>query len=76
MQAWRQKHQSNQPAESMFTRKIRVFAIGITGLFSICSQVWEAKNASARPLLSVSCQVWEPEQIFDRRAAGRQKLAR
>jgi hypothetical protein len=38
---------------------IHYFAFCVTGLFSVCSQLWERKNAKVFPLLSVSSQLWE-----------------
>jgi hypothetical protein len=47
------------PAGDTLPCQIHFFAFRVTGLFSVCSQLWEGKNAKVFPLLSVSSQLWE-----------------
>jgi hypothetical protein len=38
---------------------IHFFVLQITGFVSVCSQLWELKNAGFYPLFSICSQVWE-----------------
>ncbi len=70
--------QCNIAAGALLPGVIHYFVFRVSGLFSVCSQLWEGKNPKNFPLLSVSCQLFgrfpENERKVSRKLRGVQVL--